>query len=540
MARIKYHKFHGGERCEECGARQWFAQDALRYCRNGHRLEGFAQHEEDEDAFGTHGKVSRIKKEARRKVAVKLTGDDGRELYLEALQFILIQQVRWLVETQGFPDDFAELVRALWALRVRNLPLRERDRDERSRRGDESDGASTALFSSQSESSETSDVNLSDETVSTWAPDARKRWKIPKLIDTLALCYLGCLIRRLPVVTGDFYRWAQRGDMIYLAAFHEIPQNVRDRLPAEFHSALQVNDHLPVGRLQTAVQQLAISYKINFDMTLPPLNHVPPMIRLIMELALPVEVYVSAKCLGEILETDFSYPVDSKKIRTMDNPEVLLVSLLVVSVKILYSLDGVERHPTSGHDLWRTKINWTEWQRITAEEPAEEHHSLTPGEEYRITTNDVVNMTDTKLDDYMEWFERMWVGDGEPKTTERVRDMFAQKKSHVATRNDQGAEQNVGDRLTKQNRAAGQWMTTVDPVPDNEEENGKSHPRNFCPIWRSEEDLPDVAKVLYKKAAVLAAIPLPKLIRGATQVERRLEVWCIQRAKEKSKGRGKA
>lgn len=226
-ARIKYNKFRGGERCDECGARQWFSQDALRYCRNGHRLEGFANHEADEDAFGTQGRVSRKQREVRRKVAVKLTGDEGRELYLEILQLILIRQVRWLVDAQGFPDDFAELVRALWALRMRNLPLRERGApraDGAAGRGDESDGgaSSSVWFSSQSEGGESTDVEYSDTTTTTttttWAPDARQRWKLPKLIDTLALCYLGCLVRRLPVSTGDFCDWAQKGDLPFLAA----------------------------------------------------------------------------------------------------------------------------------------------------------------------------------------------------------------------------------------------------------------------------------------------------------------------------------
>lgn len=221
MARIRYHKFRGGERCDECGARQWFAQDALRYCRNGHRLEGFANHEADEDAYGTQGRVSRKQREVRRKVAVKLTGDEGRELYLEVLQLILIRQVRWLVDAQGFPDDFTELVRALWALRVRNLPLRERGtpRADGAGRGDESDGGGSSVwFSSQSEGVESTDVEYSDTTTATWAPDARRRWKLPKLIDTLALCHLGCLVRRLPVLTGDFCEWAQKGNLPFLAA----------------------------------------------------------------------------------------------------------------------------------------------------------------------------------------------------------------------------------------------------------------------------------------------------------------------------------
>ncbi|KAI3317452.1 hypothetical protein HD806DRAFT_369993 [Xylariaceae sp. AK1471] len=540
MGRTKYHKFKSGERCDECGARHWFAQDALRYCRNGHRLEGFANHEADEDAFGTQGRVSRKKKEARRKVAVKLTGDEGRELYLEAVQLILIRQLRWLVDTQGFPDDFTELVRALWALRVRNLPLRERGggRKDRAGGGDESDGgASSAWFSSQSEGGESSDVDLSDATTATWAPDARRRWKLPKLIDTLALCYLGCLVRRLPVTTGDIHSWVQKGELDFLAAFNQIPRNVRDRLPPEYHRALQVQDHLPLGRLQSTVQQLVMSFKVNFDMTIPPLNYVPVLIRLITDLILPIELYITAKCIGEILKTDYSYPVGGKKIRTMDNPEILLTSLVVVSTKLLYSLDGVERPPINDQDPRRTKMNWEEWQEITAEKAVGERTHLARGEEYKVTANDTLSLDKTKLDDYMDWFETMWLDDGEPKTTERIRNLFEQKRSSPITDGSQHLEDNRGDRIKKQYKLLGRSMKSVDPVEVME--NEKTHPRNLCPIWRSEKDLPDAAKILYRKAAELAAIPLATLIRGATQVERQLELWCIQKAKESTKGKGK-
>ena len=301
MGRTKYHKFKGGERCDECGARQWFAQDALRYCRNGHRLEGFADHEGDEDAFGTQGRVTRKKKEARRKVAVKLAGDEGRELYLEVLQLILIRQVKWLVDSQGFPDDFTELVRALWALRVRNLPLRRRDGDSTGKGYESETGASSAWFSSQGEMGDSSDVDFSDATTTL---DGRKRWPLPQLIDTLALCYLGCLVRRLPVSTADIHRWAQKGDLDFLSPvctfpwqemfgvanllkLNQLPRNVRDRLPAEYHKALQVRDHLPTGQLQNAVQRLVTSYKVKLGITIPPLNYVPILLRLITDLVLP-------------------------------------------------------------------------------------------------------------------------------------------------------------------------------------------------------------------------------------------------------------
>ncbi|KAI1493495.1 hypothetical protein F5X96DRAFT_184320 [Biscogniauxia mediterranea] len=562
MAPSKYHKFRGGERCDECGARQWYAQDALRYCRNGHRLEGFAAHEADEDDFGTQGKVSRKKREARSKVRLKLTGDQGRALYLETAQLLLARLARALVDRLGFPAQLEDLVRALWALRVRDLSATLADAEGGEKEED-------MFFSSQSEGGEPD-----EDGAATWTPDAaRRRWKMPKMMDLLALCYLGCLVRRLPVTTGDFHRWAQRGDINFLAAFNDIPRNVRDRLPAEYHRALQVRDHLEPGKLRTVVQGLVVAYKVNYDMVFPPLNHVPMLIRYITELTLPVETYLAAKCIAEILETDYSYPVGSKRVRMMDNPEVLLVTLVVVSAKLLYSPDGVERLPRNHQDPRRIKIDWVKWQEVMRREEGEEGQRgshLIRGEEYKVTPNDVLSMDETKLDDFMDWFEKMWIGDGDPRTAERIREPFLGEKRPTSPEPPQppgsSATYTTGEQIRRRYEVLNSSVRYLEPAQadkhphdnNNEEEEDEReegdrnnaegparHPRDFCPIWRTEEDLPPAAKVLYSRAADLAGIPLSNVVRCATQVERRLEVWSSGRTKEedrrrRDKGKGKA
>ncbi|XXG99284.1 Vacuolar protein sorting-associated protein 52 [Hypoxylon texense] len=555
MAPTKYHRFRHGERCDECGARQWYAQDAIRYCRNGHRLEGFAEHEGDEDAFGTQGRVSRRKKEARKKVAVKLTGDEGRELYLEVLQLILRKQVRWLVQEKGFPGDFEEIVRALWTLRVRNLPLQESGGEKKRRKGGgdewEQDGypssAESTLFSSQSDGAgfESSDFDHSDATTATWAPDASKRWKLPKLFDTLALCYLACLVRRLPATTADFCSWAQKGEIDFLAALNGIPQNVRDRLPAEYHRALQVRDHIPLGKLQTTVQDLVISFKANFDTVFPPLNYVPILVRLMTDLTLPIETYLAVKCITKILKADYSYPIGGKRIRTIDNPEVFLTAVLVVSAKLLYPLDNIERPPRSDEDPRNVKVNWAQWQESMREETNETSPNLLRGEEYKVTAEDVLGLDKTKLDDYMDWFEKMWIRDGDAKTDERIQKPFlGQDRLSVPSNNNEELSQDQEiERIRNRYAALNSSMIIVEPVADPEDTEVKKEkqPRDFCPVWRTQEDLPDAARALYSKAASLAAIPLNTLVRGATQIERRLEVWCSQQAsKQRDKGKGKA
>ncbi|OTB00061.1 hypothetical protein M426DRAFT_324563 [Hypoxylon sp. CI-4A] len=554
MAPLKYHRFKGGERCEECGARQWYSQDALRYCRNGHRLEGFAEHEADEDAFGNTGRVSRKKKERRQKVAVKLSGDEGQELYLEALQLVLLKQVWWLIHEKGFPQDFEEIVRALWSLRVRNLPLRESGNGSRRRNAESNEdtegwASSAGLFSSQSEMSgvESSDVDFSDATTANWAPDPSRRWKLPKLVDTLALCYLGCLVRRLPITTADFCNWAQKGDIEYLAARNCIPRNVLDRLPPRHHSALQTKDRVYPTRLQAAVKELIISYRVNFDTIFPPLNYPPILAKFITELTLPIEVYLTVKCLAEILDRDYSYPTGGKRIRTMDNPEVLLISLVVVSAKLLYPLDGVERPPRTHQDPRIMKFDWVKWQGVTSDESAPATTTGLPrGEEYKVTPEDVLTMDKEKLDDYMDWFEKMWTGTSDLKTEERIREPFEAQKRVSAPRNldQQLVDQEETKRIKDRYQDLHSSITTVEPVPDDEDqeiENKEKQDRDFLPVWRTEEDLPDAANGFYKKAASLAVIPLDTLLRGAVQVERQLEVWCAQKERrERDKGKGKA
>ncbi|KAK8091157.1 ribosomal protein [Apiospora phragmitis] len=127
MAPGDYQRMPAGERCEECGSRHWYSEDALRYCRNGHRLEGYAPHEAGEDEFSTTGKVHRRKREKRERAAVKLEGAPERELYLECLQIILRKQVWWLIKERGLPAELEEIVRALWGLRVRDLPAQDDD-----------------------------------------------------------------------------------------------------------------------------------------------------------------------------------------------------------------------------------------------------------------------------------------------------------------------------------------------------------------------------------------------------------------------------
>ena len=78
--------------------------------------------------------------------------------------------------------------------------------------------------------------------------------------------------------------------------------------------------------------------------------------------------------------------------------------------------------------------------------------------------------------------------------------------------------------------------TDLDGPQDGNRDDGV-----WCPIWRTKEDLPGDARIVYEEASRLSAVPLATLIRACGQIERRLQVWYTARWRErKGKRRGGA
>lgn len=140
-----------------------------------------------------------------------LSGKQARELYLQCYQLILWKQCYWLVNVKGFPKELETVVRDLWGLRIRLLHGEKDD--------DGGYGSGTVGFSSTSEGENTdTDGNMSRS--SKWSRRSRgkKREVLPKLIETLALCYLGILLLRLPTSLGEIFEWASTEEMVYTRA----------------------------------------------------------------------------------------------------------------------------------------------------------------------------------------------------------------------------------------------------------------------------------------------------------------------------------
>ena len=225
MERQDLRKFPRGERCPECGARKWYLEYGLRFCSNGHQVEvwynldlwdsstdvtkqGFIQFDiGDEVDAGNLGTKARKEKEIKEKELRHLTGQAGRNLFLECLQLVLRNQLLWLIKSKGHREELETVVRDLWDLRTRGGGLAVDEETQQETGQDEG----LAMFSSQP----TVDEKSQDKTRKTqttkaqsWNPEETSQWPMPNLNDTLALCYLGCLLLRIPTTIGELCLWA--------------------------------------------------------------------------------------------------------------------------------------------------------------------------------------------------------------------------------------------------------------------------------------------------------------------------------------------
>lgn len=154
------------------------------------------------------GAVTRRKKEVRERERKQLTSLDGKSLYLEALQLVLRSQLLWLIREKGYKEELETVVRDLWDLRIRGFGSLV---PKETTGGEEGE---LQMFSSQPDSDSEVEVRPKANKLS-WDPEKGQDWPMPRMVDTLCLCYLGSLLLRIPTSIGEVLRWANGGNIPY-------------------------------------------------------------------------------------------------------------------------------------------------------------------------------------------------------------------------------------------------------------------------------------------------------------------------------------
>jgi len=117
-----------------------------------------------------------------------------------------------LVTVKKFPNELETVIRDLWELKLRVLQ----------RRREEEFGAGFSTTSG----GDTTDTDTTGFRSTRSSRSGRKREgvgeKLPKLIEMVALCYLGILLMRLPTSLGEIYEWVTKDEMIFMRAVSEL------------------------------------------------------------------------------------------------------------------------------------------------------------------------------------------------------------------------------------------------------------------------------------------------------------------------------
>lgn len=179
------------------------------------------QYDFGDEEYGNTGRIARKQKEVKHREKQKLSGRHARDLYLECLQLMLRKQLAWLIGEKGFKAELETVVRDLWDLRIRGCPPAAAGGGGGTNEPETTSDGEMSLFSSQAEDAASEDESRRSLSRSrrkrarSWSSDAGDTWPTPSIVDTLALCYLGCLLLRIPKRIGDFVSWAKGGNIPY-------------------------------------------------------------------------------------------------------------------------------------------------------------------------------------------------------------------------------------------------------------------------------------------------------------------------------------
>ncbi|KAM5438556.1 hypothetical protein MferCBS31731_004847 [Microsporum ferrugineum] len=386
-------------------------------------------------------------------------GSDAFQLFLEAYQLLLWKQCHALVHVKGLPPELEGIVKDLWVLRLDKIYEGRDDiyvEDENS----------TQLFSSQTGVS--NEIDREEHQY-----HKRKLSTSPRVLDSLALCYLGILLLRLPVSIGYMQRWVTEDEIPFMRPLRFIPSEMKDRLPAIYHVAFETK-------------------------------------------------------LMKSVEFTYTFPKEVKgKFRRIYLPEVQLMSLVIVATRLLFPFDDIKRYPRAPNEPAVQVMDWDRWAEAqsTFDNRGISQGFLTNTAAMQATEKDAMEMTQQQLDEYMDWYDKLWLAGKETKASNPFAEMFPTSRAGNVEASSQA-------RQTEDEAVAEKLQTVlsnlrVRRVITEEEASRCMEPilRPGCDYlrFRYENQLIDRARKFYDTAAKIISVSLETLVLAVYQTESQIQ-----------------
>lgn len=261
-------------------------------------------------------------------------------------------------------------------------------------------------------------------------------------------------------------------------------------------------------------------------------------------LSLLVDIYRAMRQMSSMLEIDFCFPRHGSRQQRSDLPEIRLVALLIIAVKIYYPFDLLDRHPRSQLDIAVLNIDWDKWCQLQKQHDLRltSEGKIGRGNEMLINEQDVMNMSGEQLDEYLVWYEKMWISEDDDEHTKRglpkqLLDMFPTSRVNAssAAAIDFDAETKaegslLDEKLGKvQNRL--KLRSAISKEGEGKHKETLRRLGNFYKRYRKIEDLPLQAKAFHEAVASLIGVSMATLVMAVLQMERKIQLWRAKHLK---------
>lgn len=546
-----------GRRCgiDNCKSRLWRVVDGQKVCRNGHVKAGEYEIGEDEDDFAA-SQGRRLTIPSQQTAASQpsnpeneiLYGKDGNALFMQCFQLILRKQVEWLIKVQGLKPELAKVVKNLWALYISDTKFAKTQYGE----GEESEDASdlaTATTTTTTTTARAADEEESSEGEGEEVGGGeQKQVHVEKiviehveLVHSIILCYLGCVLLRIPVYIYDFNRWVYRYEIPYMKSLMLVPYEMRKKLPMYYHSQLTPRGAPIADRLHEELQKLVFLFHDSHKLDFPAPSWDPLLFKVVHDLLLPPEVWVAARKLLAQGQVNQWWKPDLQRTRRIEKrrmPELVCVCTVVVCVKLCFGLEddsdyrGDIINPDSVANLG---LNWSVWADMLRKLWVEDE-SLSEADE-----RDVLFWDEAKLDRYLTWFEENFIQQGADHqraiSQKRLYDMFP-----VGIYNDQGelirrtgtnGRRRESFSVAPKPGTVGEILTFVHASTQQKTEEDISPAEEYQPgaryaSYRTNDSMPVLIDTLYQATARLAAVRVDTI----RSIVHHIELLCKKKMKK--------
>lgn len=219
--------------------------------------------------------------------------------------------------------------------------------------------------------------------------------------------------------------------------------------------------------------------------------------------------------MARLLDLDFCFSMQKKRFKLLDHPDILLVACVVFATKLLYPFDGEQRVPVSYRDPSSLQIDWRRWKELMRDVAFE-------GLERRDMTNlkaeDAWTLTDRKIDDYLDWYEETQIKQG--RETQELRELFPLAERQRQPTGQGLTEEQIDERL----QTAQTYIKSVAPSTTGYNLRvGEDHA-----VYHLAEELPEIAKAFYGKAAAISGLSLGKLVKAVYTLETSISRWVVR------------